>query len=284
MSLPTILALQESGVNLTLVGKPWIKDLLAGLNLPLVSLESRVLANVCVLAQIPHKRMLLFTNSFSSALMARLSGKEVIGYKTDSRSLLLKKACLKKMHLHEVAYFWELADVANQYWFSLSLPSQIPIKIVLPLLPEVENFVDTLLAERKIAKPFIVLCPFAQGKGARNQPKIWPYWKELSQKLHDHQLVVCPAKNELPLCQTLVPEAKILEGLNLSAYAALLSKAEQVIANDSGPMHLAAAVDTPTLGIFGVTSPKRTHPWGADYIGDADGWPTVDAVLQKILS
>ncbi|MBK7630044.1 MAG: glycosyltransferase family 9 protein [Ignavibacteriales bacterium] len=55
---------------------------------------------------------------------------------------------------------------------------------------------------------------------------------------------------------------------SLPQMAALISKCKLVIANDSGPMHIAAALDVPTLGIFGPTNPKAHGPYSpnSDYI------------------
>lgn len=49
---------------------------------------------------------------------------------------------------------------------------------------------------------------------------------------------------------------------DLPTLAALLAQAELFVGNDSGPMHLAAATGTPTVGIFGSTSPVWTAPRG----------------------
>lgn len=46
---------------------------------------------------------------------------------------------------------------------------------------------------------------------------------------------------------------------------ALLSKASLLITNDSGPMHIAAAVGTPVVALFGPTSAVRTGPYGAGH-------------------
>jgi ADP-heptose:LPS heptosyltransferase len=46
---------------------------------------------------------------------------------------------------------------------------------------------------------------------------------------------------------------------------ALLSKACVLITNDSGPMHVAAAVGRPVVSIFGPTSAVRTGPYGAGH-------------------
>ena len=54
--------------------------------------------------------------------------------------------------------------------------------------------------------------------------------------------------------------------------AAILERAAVFVGNDSGLGHIAAAVGTPTLTVFGPGDPSRYHPWGpyADWIV-ADG-------------
>jgi len=49
---------------------------------------------------------------------------------------------------------------------------------------------------------------------------------------------------------------------DLSALAALLSRVDLLVANDSGPMHLAAALQIPVVAIFGPTRPHLQGPWG----------------------
>jgi len=46
---------------------------------------------------------------------------------------------------------------------------------------------------------------------------------------------------------------------------ALLSRASMLITNDSGPMHIAAAVGTPVVALFGPTSAARTGPYGVGH-------------------
>src|SRR5712692_6397154 len=46
---------------------------------------------------------------------------------------------------------------------------------------------------------------------------------------------------------------------------ALLSRASLLIANDSGPMHVAAAAGTPVVALFGPTSAARTGPYGVGH-------------------
>jgi 3-deoxy-D-manno-octulosonic-acid transferase/heptosyltransferase-1 len=49
---------------------------------------------------------------------------------------------------------------------------------------------------------------------------------------------------------------------SLTELAFLYRKAKMVVSTDSGPMHLAAAVGTPVVALFGPTDPERTGPYG----------------------
>lgn len=49
---------------------------------------------------------------------------------------------------------------------------------------------------------------------------------------------------------------------SLRRLAFLLSRARVVVASDTGPLHLAAALGTPVVGLFGPTDPRRNGPWG----------------------
>ncbi len=62
-----------------------------------------------------------------------------------------------------------------------------------------------------------------------------------------------------------IPEARNLVGkTNLRQLVALLDRADLVVANDSGPMHIAAALGRPLVTMYGPTNPVRTGPYGRD--------------------
>lgn len=69
-------------------------------------------------------------------------------------------------------------------------------------------------------------------------------------------------KNNLDDEAILIPEVKI------GKMSALINNCDLIIANDSGPMHIAAALGIPTLGIFGPTNPKAHGPYStnSDYV------------------
>lgn len=285
MALPALTALKACGIDLKLLGKPWARELLSGTNLPAISLEQNLWQTARKIARIKSfKHLLLLTNSFSSAFMGRLAMKTLVGYKADTRQFLLKKALDKPPLQHEVETFWKITHFAVQTWFpELTFPETPPAQIHLPLNETNQTNVNTALKKAGVSPPFWVICPFAHGRGEKGQSKCWPHWQALVNALTpDYPLVICPAKNEEALCIKQFPKAIMLPDLNLGEYAAVLAKADKVIANDSGPMHLATAVGADTLGIFGVSNPKRVSPWGGKFIGDNQGWPDLNAVKTRL--
>lgn len=79
--------------------------------------------------------------------------------------------------------------------------------------------------------------------------------------LEDAQYITRQTKNTI-----LAPETDLMQ------LAGLISKCNLVIANDSGPMHLSAALGIPTLGLFGPTDPKKHGPYSenGDYVIQSD--------------
>ncbi len=62
------------------------------------------------------------------------------------------------------------------------------------------------------------------------------------------------------------PSASVAGETTLRELAALYKEASLLLTTDSGPMHLAAAVGTPVVALFGPTSPERTGPYGAGHV------------------
>jgi ADP-heptose:LPS heptosyltransferase len=130
-----------------------------------------------------------------------------------------------------------------------------------------------------LARPIIAVHP-----GARWPTKRWPpsrFAEVLSQSLAAQAgsavILGGPGEEGAALeverqwhdCQATLPgnhsprECRNLAGrMSLRELAAVLAESDLLLTNDSGPMHLAAAVGTPTVSIFTCTSPQRAAPYG----------------------
>jgi heptosyltransferase-2 len=91
--------------------------------------------------------------------------------------------------------------------------------------------------------------------------KRWPYYPELAGELaRDARIVVIGSAADAPLAQAItgaVPEALDATGrLSLLASAELIGRCGVLVTNDSAPLHLASAMGTPTVAIFGPTVPE----------------------------
>jgi 3-deoxy-D-manno-octulosonic-acid transferase/heptosyltransferase-1 len=62
-----------------------------------------------------------------------------------------------------------------------------------------------------------------------------------------------------------VPSADLSGRTTLKMLAAFYQRSALLVTTDTGPMHLAAAVDTPVVALFGPTAPWRTGPFGGDH-------------------
>ena len=286
MAVPTIQQLQECGFVLRLVGRSWAKDLLAGMNLPVTPIPNGIVAASRVMRTIKINHGLLFTNSLSSALSMRLAGIRAIGYRTDWRRFLLHATSVKLLGngQHEVEYFWQLGKLATECWGlpGRRWPESPPPRIHLPLLNAHNAAASKTLLAANIRVPYTVCCPLAVGT-ARGELKVWPLFAEFCKAIASmgHTVVICPGPGEEARCELFRNCAEVLPNISLSVYGALMARAEIVVANDSGPMHIAAAVGAPVLGIFGRSDPARTFPWGGRFLSGNDGWPDLDAVLSN---
>ena len=106
---------------------------------------------------------------------------------------------------------------------------------------------------------------------SRRKEKEWPFFQkltdELLKKLTDLQIVWVSTKSINPEFQIGGFEASgqflNLSGCtNINELPSLIESSDLILANDSGPMHLAAALHKEVIALFGPTNPKRYGPWG----------------------
>ncbi len=106
----------------------------------------------------------------------------------------------------------------------------------------------------------------ALGPGSVGPAKRWGYYadaaKQLTDQGHDVWIVGGPGEKQIAadIVSAAGPKARDLTSNDLRNGIVAMAAAEIAIANDSGLMHIAAALDTPTMGIFGPTSPYYWAP------------------------
>ncbi len=199
--------------------------------------------------------------SFSSALVAFLSGAgRRIGYGGDLRGLLLSDALPKDS-------YWKghLTDVYLRLIERMGGVDQLdpPMPVVVPPYNWQEQ-----VEKLDLEKGYVVISPGAEYGPA----KIWPhesYAGLLSRIAAEtgRSIVVVGSEGDRPSGARIIEEAGI-DGHNLAGMCdvegllCILRGSSLVIGNDSGPVHLSAAMGRPTVTIFGSTSPEWTAPKG----------------------
>jgi heptosyltransferase I len=109
----------------------------------------------------------------------------------------------------------------------------------------------------------------AVNPSARWTTKLWGSDKfaQLIQRLPRERVVLTGSAGEREEIGKIAQGCRNLAGeTDLFQLAELYRRCAVVITNDSGPMHVAAAVGTPVVGIFGPTDPSLTGPYGKEHV------------------
>jgi heptosyltransferase I len=138
-----------------------------------------------------------------------------------------------------------------------------PVRPALPVDAAAEAWCDELLVELGVgAGGFVLLSP-AAGWGA----KTWPAerWQLLARQLADEGYAVLvngggPADRAVTAAATGDGPGRLLE-CGIADLIALTRRAKLVVGGDTGPVHLAAALGTPVVALYGPTHPGRTGPY-----------------------
>jgi heptosyltransferase-2 len=131
-----------------------------------------------------------------------------------------------------------------------------PPVVSLGLTPEDFQAADQWLSRRGIAAGFTALAP-----GSIWGTKRWPGYPELAAAV-ETAVVVVGGLDDAPLAEAVAaraPERTHLAAgqLTLRQSAALIARAGVLVTNDSAPLHLATAVGTPVVALFGPTVPAQ---------------------------
>jgi heptosyltransferase-2 len=292
LAVPMLQRLADAGHDLRLLGKGWARDLLAGHGWPVQVLPRTASERVRLLRDLRAELArgatrdprgidaLCLPDSFSSALEFRLAGLRAVGHAWEGRSLLLGQAVPRPRGVHELAVYWRLGDAL------LGHTAPLPAAIGLRLSAGQREQARALRAAHGIEPGCIVICPFAGGTWD-GKDKTWPAFAEfVAQALPAFRrtVVVCPGPGEEALAREHFGSARLLAGVSLGTYAALLEEAALMVSNDTGPGHIAAAVGTPLISVLGPSDPALWRPWGpgARVLRGAGTWPAVQEVVDAV--
>ncbi|MCA9276408.1 MAG: lipopolysaccharide heptosyltransferase II [Phycisphaerales bacterium] len=229
---------------------------------------------------------LLLTNSFSTALIARLAFiPRRIGYNRDTRGMLLTDPITPPRNPDKS---WKLTPIVDYYWnltshllgddpvdWSIHTPTNctdLPLAIPRCVFMELgTSDQDRAKAQQVLqaasinpTERYAVLNP-----GGNNPAKRWPTDRFAALADHlatNHNLLTLingsPAESDL--CDQIIAQAQCTPislpalGNTLGALKPIIDGAAIMITNDTGPRHIAAALSTPLVTLFGPTDPRWT--------------------------
>lgn len=274
MTLPALKALRKGlgGAHLSLLIKPWVSGVFE--HNPdideIISYDDahKGLVGRAKLSWALRKKhfcgALLLQNAFDAAMIAFLAGiKERIGYNRDGRRLLLTHAVpVTRGKSHQIHYYLNLLQqtgIQAEYscpYIYLSLDERLRTR--------------TRLAGMK--RPVLGMNPGATyGSAKRWFPERFAEVATWFMADTGGSVVIFGGAREVDIAdeiyKNIIPEFRKPDTLlnvagqtTLREIISLISECDAFLTNDSGPLHVAYAVRTPTVSIFGSTDPVLTGP------------------------
>jgi heptosyltransferase-2 len=276
MTMPALKALRRSlpEARISILVKPWVSPLFK--NNPdideviLYEDEHMGLRGKIRLSRVLRRKKfcaaILFQNAFDAALLTFLSGvKTRAGYRTDGRGFLLSDPVPVPPDIknsHEIYYYLNLLgslglDAAySDPYIRLSLEERLQAR--------------GALSEMK--RPLLGLNPGATyGSAKRWFPERFAEIGNWFINETGGSVVIYGGTQEVDIAEEIykrVPDHGLLLAgrTSLRDLVGLISESDVIVTNDSGPMHIAYAVRTPQVAIFGSTDPRLTGPVGGENV------------------
>lgn len=245
--------------------KRWVRDLLEGHSRASALREIREFLRA--LRDRPYDLVIDFHGLFKSAVLVLFSGgKRRLGYDSlqEGSGLVLNERIPEDMGKHAVDRY---LDLPRHLGCATPKP-EFPIALQEAHFERVAGLLSAFAVDT--SRGFVAVSPVAYW-----ETKLWDEEKFAAvcdRIVRELGLPVVftgespegPIERIRALMQA--PSASAAGQTSLRELAALYRKASVLLTTDSGPMHLAAAVGTPVVALFGPTSPDRTGPYGEGHV------------------
>ncbi|HKQ05248.1 MAG TPA: lipopolysaccharide heptosyltransferase II [Blastocatellia bacterium] len=213
----------------------------------------------------------LLPNSFSAAVAARAAGaKQIVGYATDTRRLLLTRAIGFEADFkrrHQVRYYLNIAAQVEQQMTGQShvdLDAQPALRVGEAGRAHARQILET--AGIDPTRRLIALNPGATNSRAKQwPPERFAATADQLNERDDFQTIIVGTAGDREAARAVALQmrskvADLTGRTSLAELKAVLACAALVISNDTGAAHVAAALHVPTVTIFGPTEDFATRP------------------------
>ena len=277
MTLPAVAAIRRTWpqAQISVLAKPWVADVYREsndvdriLNFEDPGRHQGTFGKIRLAGELRQYRFdmaILLQNAIEAAIIARLAGIPIrAGYNSDARGWLLTHAVSRTLairKIHQIDYYLEMVK-------ALGCDSS-GRKLRLDLHPDTRSLADEWLKLRESRHQMII----GMAPGATYGPaKRWPVDRFTAVateiiKEYGATIILFGSKQDQEVTDAI---ETTIQGhcLNLAGKTsvrevmALITRCHAFITNDSGLMHVAGALNVPTVAIFGSTNPVTTSPPG----------------------
>lgn len=275
MTLPSVASLRETypKAHIAVLAKPWLADVYrifsAADEVIIYEKKHDSALGVFSLAQKLKERKfdaaILLQNAIEAAIIAKTAGISIrAGYNTDGRGILLThkvKVSKEIKNAHQVDYYLEMVKALG--CVSINKEMQLEKKIDRRIAREVRSKYIT-----GHSKPLIgIAAGAAYGPAKKWFPERFAALADKIADGFDCQIALLGGKSDEEAADAVCKFARCrlinLTGLtDLKEAIHLIAECRLFVSNDSGLMHVAGALNIPTIAIFGSTNPTTTSPVG----------------------
>ncbi len=215
---------------------------------------------------------LLFQNAFEAALIPFVAGVPLrLGYATESRQALLTHPLELpdwRSSRHEVFYYLYLVTALEQMLFGSSSICEAAPDASIAISEKRRAEASELLRAYgiRIEDSVVAICPGS----VNSRAKRWPAeaYAALADRLIEsrRRVLLIGSRDEAEVSKDVMNrmrhEPVVLTGkTTLDQVTAVLATVDLIVTNDTGPAHIGAALDRPTIVLFGPTNPLTTRPF-----------------------